>query len=107
MSMVFCRGCAKEIHESAVSCPHCGAVQNVRSASMEFSPKRILPLAVVCFFLGMIGIHRFMVGKIGTGIVMILLCWTGISFVWAVIDFIMILCGSFTDKAGNKITQWS
>ncbi|WP_437182102.1 DUF805 domain-containing protein [Pseudomonas xanthosomatis] len=28
MSMVFCRGCAKQIHESAVSCPGCGATQN-------------------------------------------------------------------------------
>jgi uncharacterized membrane protein YhaH (DUF805 family) len=25
MAMVFCRGCGKEIHESAASCPHCGA----------------------------------------------------------------------------------
>ena len=27
MSMVFCRGCGKEIHESAPTCPHCGAPQ--------------------------------------------------------------------------------
>lgn len=25
MGMVFCRGCGKEIHESAPTCPHCGA----------------------------------------------------------------------------------
>ena len=24
MSMVFCRGCGKEIHETATMCPHCG-----------------------------------------------------------------------------------
>ncbi|MCW4742500.1 zinc-ribbon domain-containing protein, partial [Escherichia coli] len=24
-SMVYCRGCGKEIHETAKSCPHCGA----------------------------------------------------------------------------------
>jgi hypothetical protein len=29
MSMVFCRGCGKEIHETATACPHCGALQNV------------------------------------------------------------------------------
>lgn len=28
MSMIFCRGCGKEIHETAVSCPHCGAPQS-------------------------------------------------------------------------------
>lgn len=27
MSMVFCRGCGKEIHETALTCPHCGAPQ--------------------------------------------------------------------------------
>lgn len=27
MSMVFCRGCGKEIHSTANSCPHCGAPQ--------------------------------------------------------------------------------
>jgi len=26
-NMVFCRGCGKEIHESAPACPHCGATQ--------------------------------------------------------------------------------
>lgn len=36
MSMVFCRGCGKEIHSTANSCPHCGAQQisqNVRTAA--------------------------------------------------------------------------
>lgn len=27
--MVFCRGCGKEIHETARSCPRCGATQLV------------------------------------------------------------------------------
>ena len=26
--MVFCRGCGKEIHETAPSCPMCGAIQS-------------------------------------------------------------------------------
>ncbi|WP_394787839.1 DUF2628 domain-containing protein [Rhodoferax sp.] len=27
MSMVFCRGCGKQIHDTAFACPHCGAPQ--------------------------------------------------------------------------------
>ncbi len=27
MSMIFCRGCGKQIHETAESCPQCGAPQ--------------------------------------------------------------------------------
>lgn len=34
MSMVFCRGCAKQIHESALSCPGCGATQVASGAGM-------------------------------------------------------------------------
>jgi len=29
MGMVFCRGCGTEIHDTAVSCPKCGAKQQV------------------------------------------------------------------------------
>ena len=33
MAMVFCRGCGKEIHESAPVCPHCGAPNAVVPAT--------------------------------------------------------------------------
>lgn len=36
MGMVFCRGCGKEIHESAQACPHCGALQQAKSVSNEW-----------------------------------------------------------------------
>jgi hypothetical protein len=29
MGMVFCRGCGKEIHETAHTCPFCGATQGL------------------------------------------------------------------------------
>ena len=28
MSMIFCHGCGKEIHETALTCPSCGALQS-------------------------------------------------------------------------------
>lgn len=34
MSMVFCRGCAKEIHSTATACPQCGAPQMVQQTPM-------------------------------------------------------------------------
>jgi TM2 domain-containing membrane protein YozV len=103
MAMAFCRGCAKEIHESAVSCPQCGAVQHGKGTSA--SQKRILPAAILSGFLGFLGVHRFYAGKIGTGILQ--LCTLGGFGIWAFIDFIMIVCGSFTDGDGNKISQWT
>lgn len=35
MGMVFCRGCGKEIHETAPTCPHCGALQGVSIKNNE------------------------------------------------------------------------
>ena len=60
-------------------------------------------LAIVCFFLGGLGIHRFMVGKVGTGIAM-LLTLGGLG-IWTIIDFIVILTGGFTDSTGAKVTK--
>lgn len=69
------------------------------------SEKRILPAFLLCFFLGVFGVHRFYVGKIGTGILQILTL--GGLGIWALIDLIMLIVGVFTDKGGNKITQWT
>jgi TM2 domain-containing membrane protein YozV len=69
------------------------------------SDKKILPAFLLCFFLGIFGAHRFFVGKIGTGVLQ-LLTLGGLG-IWALIDFIMIIVGSFTDKDGNKLTEWN
>jgi TM2 domain-containing membrane protein YozV len=61
-------------------------------------------LAVLCFFLGGLGVHRFVVGKVGTGLLM-LFTLGGIG-IWALIDFVFILTGNFKDKQGVKVTEW-
>jgi TM2 domain-containing membrane protein YozV len=99
--MVYCRGCGKQIHSTASVCPHCGAPQSVPGVS----DKKILPAFLLCFFVGFLGVHRFYVGKIGTGILQIL-TFGGLG-IWVLIDFIMILVGGFTDKQGRKLTQWT
>lgn len=69
------------------------------------SEKRILPAFLLCFFLGCFGVHRFYVGKVGTGALQ-LITLGGLG-IWALIDLVMIIVGAFTDKQGNKITQWT
>lgn len=69
------------------------------------SDKKILPAFLLCFFLGFLGAHRFYVGKTGTAILQILTL--GGLGIWVLVDFIMIIVGAFTDKEGNKLTQWN
>lgn len=63
--------------------------------------KSKLVAALLCFFLGWLGIHRFYVGKNGTGVLWLLTA--GILGWGALIDFILILIGSFRDKAGYPL----
>jgi TM2 domain-containing membrane protein YozV len=65
------------------------------------SDKNGIVCLLLCFFLGGLGVHRFYAGKVGTGILMIVTL--GGFGIWFLIDFIMIICGVFTDSEGNKI----
>ena len=105
MAMVFCSGCGKQIHDSAVSCPSCGAVQVVKPIVVSATDKRILPAFLLCFFAGVFGAHRFYVGKIGSGVAQ-LLTLGGLG-VWALVDLILLACGAFTDINGARITLWT
>jgi len=65
------------------------------------SDKNGIICLVLCFFLGGLGIHRFYVGKIGTGVLMLLT--GGVFGILWLIDFIMIICGKFTDSDGAEV----
>ncbi len=65
------------------------------------SPKSFTVTTVLCFFLGALGIHRFYVGKIFTGILQLI---SGGGFgIWWIIDLIRLIMGKFTDDEGRLI----
>lgn len=90
---VFCRGCGKKIHSSAVTCPGCGAPQKqVYSGSKSKTSAILLSL-----FLGGLGAHKFYLGESGKGILYILFCWTFIPSILALISLIRFICMSDDD----------
>lgn len=66
-------------------------------------PKSWLTALLLCFFLGGLGVHRFYVGKVGTGFLQ-LITLGGLG-VWVLIDLILIIVGSFTDKQGQPLAR--
>ena len=71
---------------------------------MVVSEKSRLVAFLLCTFLGYLGVHRFYVGKVGTGILWL---FTGGLFGLGIfIDWILILVGSFKYDAGNDICNW-
>jgi hypothetical protein len=98
----YCRGCGRVISSFAVSCPACGAPTGVPLG--DVSDKSRLAALLLCFFIGMFGVHRFYVGKVGTGLLS--LFTLGGLGIWAFIDFILIACGVFRDKQGRKVVLW-
>jgi TM2 domain-containing membrane protein YozV len=98
--------------DTSRSCSHLsGATFNAEvDVSATYAPaapsdKRILPAALLCFFFGVFGAHRFYVGKIGTAFLQ--LFTLGGCGIWAMIDFILIVTGSFRDEDDQKITDWT
>lgn len=71
---------------------------------MESNKSRLI-VTLLAFFLGVFGVHRFYVGKIGTGIIW-LLTFGCLGF-GATIDLVFCVCGKFKDKNGNIISKWN
>jgi len=77
----------------------------------EISEKLRLPTLLFALFLWPFGAHRFYVGKKGTGTLMLVISLTVVGMlitsIWALIDWISIASGTFTDGKGLKIIKWS
>jgi len=54
MAMVFCRGCAHQLHESAHTCPQCGAPQFAVPAKTQTSGSQSPWLGITSLILGII-----------------------------------------------------
>jgi hypothetical protein len=127
---MYCRNCGNEVSEKAVMCVACGTPpmageKYCYNCKAETAPnaticmkcgvslknehvypgegKDWLTTLLLCFFLGVFGIHRFYTGHTAIGVVQLLTL--GGCGIWALIDFIMIIVGSFRDAQGHLLVK--
>jgi len=141
--MTFCANCGSPIEDGTKFCAGCGkpvtgvpneyaastVQQQVTAAQTQstmayppgYVPKKWLTALLLCIFLGF-G-HRFYTGKVGTGILMLILALAGWSwvggaailplllitlagyYVWWIIDLVYICTGKFTDARGYVLKK--
>lgn len=63
--------------------------------------KRKTTALLLSIFLGELGIDRFYLGKIGTGLLKLIT--VGGAGIWWIVDIILIASGSMKDKQGNEL----
>ena len=111
METKYCTNCGKailpgEFRNANGQCGECAAKTQAASSPVqtgEYSEKDWLVTLLFSIFLGYLGIHRFYVGKIGTGILWLLT--GGCLGVGALVDIIMIATENFTDDNNRLIVQ--
>ncbi len=64
-------------------------------------PKSKAAALLLCFFLGIFGIHRFYMGYVTIGVIQLL---TGGGFgIWWMIDFILLVLDNLPDRNGRSL----
>ena len=101
----FCKNCGNPVNEGAAICVQCGCAieepKQEKDAEGTLNGQDKLTMALVCFFLGGIGIHNFMMGEKKRGIKKIIFTFIcGISGILALIDFIQILTDKYKVQLG-------
>jgi hypothetical protein len=105
----YCEHCGAEIDARAVICTKCGvplgAYQKILEQRENASDKSRLVALLFAWFFGWLGIHRFYVNRVGSGVLWLLTF--GLFGVGSLVDLILIASGKFTDREGKPLLVWA
>ncbi len=96
----FCSECGSIINAKAEICPKCGVRQS-NINSVKSNENKWLTCLLLCWFVGIFGVHRFYTGHTGIGLIQ--LFTLGGCGIWTLIDFIIIVTGNYKDSNGITI----
>jgi len=88
----YCHACGGQIDVRAEICPKCG----VRQAQVSRKERNRIAAGLFAFFLGGLGVHKFYLGRVGSGVVYLLFCWTFIPAILGFFEGLVILTMSDT-----------
>ena len=98
----YCGSCGAIVKKEAELCPKCGVRQKPASETATTSSAKIVKnrvaAGVLAILLGGLGIHKFYIGKIGTGFLYLIFCWTFIPSIVGFIEGIIYLTSTKTDE---------
>jgi len=108
---MYCSHCGAQLDDRAVICIKCGVPTNLYQPNQHGygyqDPSLIgydwLTVLLLCFFLGTFGVHNFYTKKTTYGVLQLITL--GGCGIWVLIDFIMILLGSYTDGYGRPLNR--
>ena len=91
----FCANCGKPVAENAEVCLSCGVAVK-KSAAENLGGQDKIVMLLICFFLGGLGIHNFMMGETKKGVFKIIMSFIcGIGGILALIDLIKIAMNKY------------
>ncbi len=83
--MINCAGCNKELHSSAMVCPNCGCV-------IKIVKNKFLAM-LLCWFFGVLGMHKFYLGELKKGYFYLTLI---------VMGFVLLIAGELIILSNNQ-----
>src|SRR6185503_5372615 len=105
--MMYCRNCGSQIPCEAFVCVHCGVkvapIDPIERALFPHEGRSWLVTLLLCWFVGIFGVHRFYTGHTLIGVLQ--LVTLGGCGIWWIFDLIMIMVGSYRDFEDRPLVK--
>jgi TM2 domain-containing membrane protein YozV len=99
----YCFSCGTVISSRAAVCSNCGVQQPDIIRNKDFN-YNWLAAFLLCFLLGVFGAHRFYLGRVGSGVLM-LVTFGGLG-IWYLVDLILLIVGQLRDQNGQFVRPY-